>query len=106
MSILINLKYLRNLKVPSINQALLTKNSDRVLYLRFYNPISKGEWLAWGADVIEKDVRFYGIVLLENQFEEYFLLSELRKLTLPFDLKIEWDRDFEPIPFSSWKCEN
>ena len=106
MNSLINLKYLRNLYLPSIEQVLNTEASKRVLYLRFYNPISKGEWLVCGADLFEKDARFYGIVVLNNQLEQYFLLSELRKLRLPFDMNIEWDRDFKPVSFSSWIYEN
>ena len=106
MSSLITLNRLRKLKLPSIEQAKHTDTSQRFLYLRFFNPISNGEWFVYGVNVYEKEARFYGLVVLDNQFEDYFLLSELRKLKLPFDMKVQWDRDFKPVTFTSWKCES
>lgn len=95
---LISRHKIKKLRIPSIEAALKQTPEDRVFYLRFYNPISKGEWLVWGADIYEKDVRFYGRVTFNNTFDEYFLLSELRKIKLPFGFKIVWDEVFKYEP--------
>jgi hypothetical protein len=46
---------------------------------------------------IDDDFIFYGIVCLPNPKLDYFKLSDLKKVKLPFGLKIVRDDSFEPI---------
>jgi len=67
---------------------------DKMVYAKFFSPIGSWTWYAIEYDAEEK--MFYGVV--DGDFFEfgYFSLDELETTKLPFGMKVERDKFFEP----------
>lgn len=68
--------------------------SKQCVYLKFVNPIGKGEWYVLKAKKIGNTIIFKGIVFYSQPRLQVFTLQELQTKKLPFGQKITWDRSF------------
>tara|TARA_Y100000004_G_scaffold117445_1_gene131991 strand:+ start:451 stop:744 length:294 start_codon:yes stop_codon:yes gene_type:complete len=84
-------------KIPSLYE---TDGKDKkTIYAKFFNPVGSGTWY-----VLEYDKEgqiFFGAVDLGYGIElGYFSLEELESVKLPFNMKIERDKFWEPKDLS------
>lgn len=82
------------------------KESDPIVYCKFFTPDSSWTWYITEGEPVEEDSdnwTFFGYVIgLEKEWG-YFQLEELESLRGPFGLSVERDIYFEPQNFSKLK---
>lgn len=88
-------------KIPPLYAQENVKAGDKMIYAKFFHPMSNWTWYA--AEYDPKERLFWGYV--EGHFPEwgYFSLDELESVKGPFGLGIERDMYFRPQKFKELK---
>ena len=84
-------------KLPSIETVLQVHVDQRDVYIHYFNPIGSGDWFVMGGDKTSSGWLLYGAIYFSQVRYDYFYLKELKNKRLPFDCKIQINKNFETV---------